>query len=242
MSPNTLANLKSGEDTYSSAIVTAHRYAEWILSPFKPYLQGKIVEVGIGHGGYYEAVRKYGEYWGIDIDERSIELARERHPDGNFFVGDICDPAFMERLLPEKADSVVSINVLEHVENDLLAINNLVAGLRQGGWLLVNVPAHQCLYNDLDRLAGHFRRYSVVDFSKLLERVPVRTVALHYFNPLGAIGWWANRFRCHESLNSGSVNTQIEVFEKYVLPVSRAVDPLTRQFFGQSLICIAQRL
>lgn len=242
MSPNYPENLKSGEDTYSSAIATAHRYSDWILSPFKPYLQGKIVEVGIGHGGYYEAVRKYGDYWGIDIDKRSVASAQKRHPEGRFVVGDICDADFLAGLLPQKADAIISINVLEHIEDDFLALSNLVAALKPGGWLMVNVPAHQCLYNDLDRLAGHFRRYSTKDFSLSLEKLPVRVEALHYFNPLGAIGWWANRFRHHDTLNSESINAQIELFEKYVLPVSRAVDPLTRHFFGQSLICIARHL
>ena len=65
---------------------------------------------------------------------------------------------------------------------------------------------------------------------------------LRYFNPIGGLGWWANKFRRHESLDSDEVNGQIVIFEKYVLPFSRALDPLTRAFFGQSLICVARRL
>lgn len=231
-----------GDETYSSAIATAHRYAEWVISPFTPYLRGDIVEVGIGHGGYYEVIRRFGMYHGIDIDLRSIDAARLRYQDGNFAVTDICQPGFLEPVLPQKADAILSINVLEHIEHDADAIANLVDALKPGGYLLINVPAMQGLYNDLDRLAGHFRRYSVSDFDRLLTGLPMEVIQLRYFNPLGALGWWANRFKKHQSLDSDLVNAQIVFFERFLLPVSRLLDPIARRFFGQSLICIARRL
>jgi SAM-dependent methyltransferase len=233
---------KSGEDTYSSAIATAHRYMDWMLSPFKPYLRGDIVEVGIGHGSYYEALTPVGSYTGIDIDERSIAAARKRFPSGRFARADILQPGFIDALLPNKADGIVSINVLEHIEDDSTAVSNLVEALKPGGTLMISVPALMGLYNDLDRLAGHHRRYSRKDLERILSGVPVRVEKLCYFNPIGGLGWWINRFRRHESLNSDEVNGQIVLFEKYILPLSRILDPLTRGFFGQSLICIAYRL
>lgn len=232
---------KIGEDTYSSAMASAHRYMDWMISPFKPHLRGDIVEIGIGHGSYYEALVPFGAYLGVDIDERSISAAKIRFPNGKFAKADILHPGFLNDLLPTKADSIVSINVLEHVHDDAGAIKNLVDALKPGGRLMISVPAMMSLYNDLDRLAGHHRRYSIDDFRRILSGLPVEVEKLCYFNPIGGLGWWVNRFRRHESLNSDAVNGQIEIFEKYVLPVSRALDPLTRRFFGQSLICIARR-
>lgn len=234
--------LKSGEDTYSSAMASAHRYIDWMLSPFKLHLRGDIVEIGIGHGSYYEALVPFGTYIGIDIDERSISAAKARFPDGQFARADILQPGFLNELLPTKADSIVSINVLEHIDDDARAVKNLVDALKPGGRLMIIVPAMMSLYNDLDRLAGHHRRYSINDFRHLLSGLPVEVEKLCYFNPVGGLGWWINRFRRHDSLNSDAVNGQIEIFEKYVLPVSRFLDPMTRSFFGQSLICIARRL
>ncbi len=241
-SPTPEVTHKSGEDTYSSAILEAHRYTEWVLSPFKPFLRGNILEVGIGHGGYYEILRRFGAYWGVDIDNRSIDAARESYPDGNFAVVDICQERFIEQVLTPGVDAIVSINVLEHIEDDGAAIRNLIASLKPGGHLLLNVPAHPALYNDLDRLAGHFRRYRLNDIRRLMRGQPVCIELLQYFNPIGGVGWWVNRFFSHESLNSSSVNNQIALFEKVVLPLSRALDPLTRRFFGQSLVCVARRL
>ena len=234
--------MPTGEDTYSSSISKAHRYMDWMLSPFKPYLCGDIVEIGIGHGSYYKSITPLGSYIGIDIDERSISAAKERFPSGNFAKADITHPGFLNHLLPTLADSILSINVLEHVDNDRLAIKNLVDAIKPGGRLMINVPAMMYLYNDLDRLAGHYRRYTINDMRIILSTLPVEIEKLCYFNPVGAMGWWVNRFRRHASLNSDSVNSQIEIFEKYVLPISRFLDPLTRRFFGQSLICIARHL
>lgn len=238
---NQTTPLKVGEDTYSSAIASAHRYMAWMLSPFQPYLRGDVIEVGIGHGSYYETLRSHVNYLGVDIDPRSVQGARERFPAGRFAQADILKPGFASEILPGGADGIVSINVLEHVEQDATAVRNLVDALKPGGTLMISVPALPALYNDLDRLAGHHRRYRVADFRRMLAGLPVEIEKLCYFNPIGGLGWWVNKFRRHESLNSGEVNGQIEIFEKYVLPVSRLVDPLTRGFFGQSLICIARK-
>jgi SAM-dependent methyltransferase len=179
---------------------------------------------------------------GIDIDERSIAAARKRFPNGNFARADILQPGFIAGLLPDKADGIVTINVLEHIEDDSAAVANLVEALKPGGALMISVPALMGLYNDLDRLAGHYRRYRREDLEGILSGLPVKVEKLCYFNPIGVLGWWVNRFRRHESLNSDAVNGQIVLFEKYILPFSRMLDPLTRGFFGQSLICIARRL
>jgi hypothetical protein len=132
--------------------------------------------------------------------------------------------------------------VLEHVADDAAALANLVDAIKPGGTLLISVPAMMGLYNDMDRLAGHYRRYHLADFHRLLAPLPVEIDRLCYFNPIGGLGWWVNRFKRHDSLNSNAINGQIEFFEKYVLPVSKLVDPLTRRFFGQSVTCIAHRL
>jgi SAM-dependent methyltransferase len=232
---------KSGAETYSSAMATAYRYMDWVLSPFKPYVHGDVVEVGIGHGSYYEALRSHCRYVGIDIDAASVEEARKRFPEGTFAQVDILEPRFLRDLLPGKADGIVSFNVLEHIEDDTAAIRNLTDALKPGGVLMTNVPAHMALYNDMDRLAGHHRRYNKAMFLERLRGLPLTVEKINYFNPIGGLGWWVNKFRRHTSLNDESVNSQIVIFEKYVLPFSRALDPVTRRFFGQSLICVARR-
>ena len=239
---NFQSEIKKGQETYSSAIEEAHNYTRWMVSPFFKYLEGKILEIGIGHGGYHEVLAPFGEYIGLDIDEKSVQEARKKFPKGNFQTADILEKNFYESFTKSRLDNIVMINVLEHIVEDEKAIENLIAALCPGGHLLLNIPAFNFLYNDLDRLAGHIRRYNKGSMKKLLEGKKVEIVELYYFNPVGGIGWWVNRLKKHHSLNSSAVNSQIKIFEKFILPVSNFLNPLTAKFFGQSIICIARRL
>ena len=145
--------------TFSSAIVDARNYMAWIVATLRPYLGRNVLEAGIGHGGYYEYFGKLGRYHGVDIDSASIEGARVRYPGGDFEVADICSDEFRSRFSPGSVDTVVGCNVIEHVDDDNRAVANLANALTAGGHLLILVPALQQLYGELDRLAGHHRRY-----------------------------------------------------------------------------------
>jgi SAM-dependent methyltransferase len=232
---------KTGAETYSSAIAEAQNYMDWLVDTFQPYLQGRILEVGIGHGHYSTRLATYGEYLGIDLSESSIAHARANFPDQKFAACDILDRRQLRVLLPSSVDAIVSINVLEHIEDDSTAIANLVDVLKPGGHLLLSVPALAMLYNDLDRLAGHIRRYSKHSLRQVLQSHPVEILSVRYFNPIGGLGWWVNSLKHHQSLNADSVNAQIQIFDKYIVPLSRVADPLFRRFFGQSVIGIARR-
>ncbi len=234
--------IKSGKETYSSAISTAYNYTNWLLSPFKTHIGGDIVEIGLGHGTYYKTLASFGNYLGIDIDANSIRSATLRFPEGRFAQADILQPTFLQSLLPSKADSIICFNVLEHIQDDRLALSNLVYSLKQGGRLMIILPAMEYLYNDLDCLAGHYRRYSINSFKRIMLYLPIETEKLHYLNPIGGFVWWLNRLRRYDSLDSKLVNAQIKAFDKYALPISKLLNPLTRLFFGQSLVFMGRHI
>jgi SAM-dependent methyltransferase len=234
--------LKIGAETYSSAIADAHNYMNWLVDQFKPYLHGQILEVGIGHGSYCRLLREHGDYIGIDHDAKSVADARLRFPGIVFARCDILGAAELRSAVPGGADAVVSLNVFEHIEDDEKALGNVISIIKPGGHLLVSVPAMMILYNELDRLAGHVRRYTTARLRDILERQPVEIIRLDYINPVGALGWWMNSILRPKSLDSEAINRQIRLFDRYAIPISKALGPLSRSFFGQSVICIARRL
>jgi SAM-dependent methyltransferase len=227
--------------TFSSAIADAHNYMDWIIGTMRPYFGHVVLEVGIGHGSYYTYLGKLGRYRGVDIDPDNVASSRAKYPGGDFALADICSEQFRSNFPPGSVDTVVCCNVIEHIEDDNRAVANMANALNPGGHLLLLVPALQQLYGDLDRLAGHHRRYNKPLMLKACAGAPIEILELRYFNPIGGLAWWVNSFAKHASLDDSAVNTQIRIFDKYVLPVSRLVDPLTRGFFGQSLICVARR-
>jgi SAM-dependent methyltransferase len=182
----------------------------------------------------------YGEYTGCDLDPASVELAQRRFPSLTFEAADITSADFCRRF-SQRFASIVCSNVIEHIEADDVAVQNLAEALVCQGYLLVVVPAFESLTNDLDRLAGHLRRYRVRDLERLFMSAGVHPVRIDYFNPIGGLGWWANRIFPHKSLNDQAVNAQIQVFDRYVVPLSRLIDPLTKRFFGQSVIAIGRK-
>ena len=236
--------MSAAEKSYSSAIGGAVNYTAWVIDAFRPYFGRNLLEVGLGHGGYRDVLPPLARYVGIDIDPEAVAAARARAREASdlFIQADITDPGLKDLLAGLDVDTVLCVNVMEHIEDDRSALANLLEVLPAGGHLLLFVPAFKALYNDLDRFAGHHRRYRKSDLRDLIPPQSGRLLACRYFNPVGALGWWINGFARHDSLDDVGVNRQIEVFDRYVLPISRALDPITRPFFGQSLIAVVQRL
>lgn len=219
----------------------AKNYINWIVGAFDGILNPPILEIGVGHGSYAEILRRRGEYVGVDIDAAAVELARRRFPDERFHMADITQSTFVDTVGESRIGCVICLNVLEHIGDHQSAVSNLARVLRPGGHLAIIVPALRMLTNDLDRLAGHLRRYRTGEVEHLARTAGLETVRLAYFNPIGGLGWMANRLMRHNSLNDAAVNGQIRLFDKWAVPVSRTMDQLTRGFFGQSVLMIARK-
>jgi SAM-dependent methyltransferase len=231
----------TGAETYSSAMADARNYMAWIVSAFAPYLAGPVLEIGVGHGSYAEVLRAYPPYLGVDIDARAVEGAGRRFPGLEFAVADITGAEFPHSLTAKRLRTVVCLNVIEHIDDDRGAVANLARVLVPGGHLLIIVPALPQLYNDLDRMAGHHRRYRRREVHEALRQAGLEPVRVDYFNPVGGLGWWANRLMRHRSLNDTAVNSQITLFDRWLVPISRGLDPMTRSFFGQSVLAVGRK-
>lgn len=234
--------LPVGEDTFSSGMMTAHRYMEWVLDPFKEFLGRNVLEVGCGHGGYGQRISQQSRYTGLDLSNDLIETLKRKHPDQTFICADITDAKVIEDLKSKEYDTILCLNVLEHIEKDKEAAQAMLSVLKPGGHLILFVPAFQQLYTEMDRLAGHFRRYKVKDLDALFDKGKVRFIKTGYFNSLGGVGWFANKANKPKTLNDQSVNTQLIFFDKYLVPVARFFDIFTSKFFGQSVYVVVQKL
>lgn len=228
-----------GAETFSSSMEGARNYNAWIVRRFRPYVGHSMLEIGIGHGGFRPFFPDLERYVGVDIDAGLVRRALELYPGETFVVADAASPTLVDRA-GASFDSVLCVNVLEHIKDHRTALANLAAALRPGGHLLLLVPAFGFLYNDLDRLAGHVRRYTK---TSLVAALPdgVDLVEAGYFNPVGALGWALNNFMSHRSLETREVRSQVALFDRWLVPVSRGIDPLTRRLFGQSVVCVARK-
>ncbi|RME60704.1 class I SAM-dependent methyltransferase [Candidatus Parcubacteria bacterium] len=240
MDKKTFDTQRTGLETMSSTIEFADRYNCWFLDKLRPFIGSALLEIGTGHGNFRRYLSAVEKFVSVDIDEKVIERAKEKFPEDTFIVADITSHEFVEKLAAYPIDTVLCVNVLEHVEDAQRAVRNMLAVLPQGGFLLLFVPALPLLYNDLDRLAGHYCRYTKETMRMLIDE-PHKIVLLEYFNPVGGVGWWLNKFVKHDSLDRTDVNFQVTFFDRYLVPISRMLNPVTKNFFGQSLICVVKK-
>ncbi len=231
-----------GRHTMSCALPEAERYHEWVYESFADLLTGRILEVGAGLGIYTPKLMRHGQIVAADLDEWCLRDIQRRFPDIECHQIDLAQAADFEPLQKQPCDSVVCLNVLEHIEDDAAALSNLRSALRPGGRLILYVPAMPALFGTLDEAAGHFRRYRRKQLIALVEHAGFRVIRARYQNAVSAVGWWLNgRVLRQRNLSAESMSRQIRAFDRYLLPVARVVDPLTRSFVGQSLLVCGEK-
>lgn len=235
------SNLLRDNESFSSGIADAVNYTAWIVDTFRPHIGSDLLEVGLGAGNYLDHFPSVQSYKGLDYDEDLIAHLKVKHPSRDYAVADLSLDSFIEIAGPETYDTVFCCNVLEHIEDDRAALDRLMATLKPGGKMLLYVPAFQQLYSDMDKLAGHHRRYTKKSLKRCWAHRNDKQVCLEYFNSIGGVGWWAQKFSKVENLDAPDVYKKIIFFDKYVLPLSRAINSFTRLFFGQSVLAVLEK-
>ena len=222
----------------------AHNYFRWVFSVLRPFLGKRILEIGAGYGNFASLAANEGkQYTGIDLDKNVVDMLNNKFrgvANVSFHQADITRQDVMERLGAGDVDTVISMNVLEHVENTDGHLKSILSILKKGR-LIIFVPAHRCLYGTMDADAGHLRRYSKSDLRKLLDKPGLKIEKMFYFNCLGALGWFLTGRILKQRINSRSTGNFALFYDRAVIPLTRWVDIILNPFFGQSIICVADK-
>ena len=140
----------------------AKPYFYWQFLQFKPYLRSRIADIGCGLGNLTDFMSESEVYVGVDNNWRLLSELRSRYVGKHnveFIRGDITGSDCISRLKSKSVETVLCVNVLEHIEDDGGLLKNLVDILPPNGTLCLLVPAFQSLYGTLDSMDGHLRRY-----------------------------------------------------------------------------------
>jgi SAM-dependent methyltransferase len=144
-----------------------------------------VLEVGCGQGALATRLVGRYNYLGVELDQTSWSVARQRL--AAVGSGEVRNISF-DDLGTGQFDLVCAFEVLEHIENDAAAIKEWAAKLRDGGWLLLSVPAYQHRFGPADELVGHFRRYDPDVITALLSSCGFTEIRVeHYGMPLGYV-------------------------------------------------------
>lgn len=215
----------------------AKNYGRWILDQFRPSLGARIIECGAGIGNFTELLLDHDLVVAVDAYAPCLERLRERFaaaPQVVPVLMDIASEQFVT-LAVHRPDTVVCINVLEHVEDDGKALAQMRAVLQPAGRLALLVPALPCLYGTIDRKIGHYRRYTKRELAAKLRRAGFRIRALFYMNVVAPLGWWLNNRVLRRQEESPA---QVLVFDRWIVPWLRPLEAIVTPPFGLSLIAV----
>jgi SAM-dependent methyltransferase len=217
----------------------AKNYYAWLTDTFTPHLRGLVLEHGAGSGTLSSALLGAG-VGPLVLSEPDDSLASglatkfAANSKVRVFRGTVDD--YLSHAGGESVDAIVSSNVLEHVPDDQGCLTVMRKLLRNGGRLVLYVPARPELYGPFDRVVGHCRRYRRSDLRQKLETAGFRIDRLEYRNLLAALAWlWSVKIRKSEYIGGGDVKT----YDRYIFPIVRRVEDIVPPLYGLNLLAIA---
>jgi SAM-dependent methyltransferase len=234
--PATFEQADAGLTSVLADLEGAEQYTDWIISLFAPHLRGRILEVGAGQGTYSARLAAFGDVVAVEPSTAQCDVLRERLAGvaGTSVInGDLAAvpsaPTF---------DSIVMINVLEHIPDDHDALRRCAELLSPGGHLLVWVPAFEALYGRFDHEIGHYRRYRRRPLRTLVTQSGLQIDTLRHANLPGFFAWWLIVRVLHRRPTSGGL---AGFYDRRLVPLIRRVEQRVTPPFGQSLLLVARK-
>lgn len=212
----------------------------WLFGLIEPFVGRRVLEVGCGLGNLTRCLLDRELVVGIDISEASVahvNLTYGDHPNVHAVRCDVTSPALLSLKL-HRFDTAVSLNVLEHIEDDVLALERICEVLVPSGRLILIVPAHPCLYGTMDRSIGHFRRYSDGELACKLRQAGFEVRTQRYVNIIGALGWFVNGRILRRQVPP---DAQLRLFNR-LMPLVMAFEGRLKTPFGLSLASVSERV
>jgi SAM-dependent methyltransferase len=216
---------------------TAEHWKSYVRRQVRPYLGSRVLEVGAGHGGTTRILcdGSASRWVCLEPDSTLADRLIASISDGELpdcckaRIGTLADFADGDSF-----DTILYMDVLEHIEDDRAELAQAADHLADGGRLIVLSPAHQWLFTPFDESIGHFRRYTK---STLRAAAPhgLELVRLVYLDAVGMLASLSNRLLLKSSMPT---RAQIALWDRLMVPLSVAADPLFGYRVGKSVLAV----
>lgn len=213
-------------------------YFAWQAELFADHARGTIIDHGAGTGGLTSALLAAGAgtLVAVEPDPQLVAFLHDkldREPNARVFAGTLDD--YLAQHGPGSVDTIVSSNVIEHIEDDVACLRAMHELLRPGGAVGLYVPARPELFGSLDEAVGHHRRYTHRELADKLGRAGFRVERIAYRNLVGVLPWLITG-RVLRRRKVG--NASLRVFDKLVFPVCRWLEDRLPPRYGLNLVAI----
>ena len=230
------------QDEYGSSILTSlnyvHKFNQWMAAFIRKDVQGKVCEIGAGLGNLTRHLTPQEKYLATDINPHYLAYLKNMSLGKPYMSVQYLDLTEREAFLSLQGEftTIICLNVLEHVEDDLAGLKNLYAALEPGGKAIVLTPQGQWLYSSLDKVLEHFKRYSRKELVERMQTAGFTEIEVRDFNRFGVLGWFLNGLilkRKHFS------RIQLKIYN-FLTPLISFLDRLL-PWQGLSLVAIGKK-
>lgn len=218
----------------------ARNWKKYYARFLNPFLKGDVLEVGAGIGETTVSLcgTTQNSWVCLEPDEllaKEILLKKEKAYLPSFVEVETGTLASMAT--HRQFDTIIYIDVIEHVENDRQELQNAAGFLKPGGLIIILAPAHQYLYSAFDKAIGHFRRYNKRMLRKAIPE-ELKPVQLRYLDSVGLLASLANKWFLKQDYPTMK---QIKFWDNNIIPVSTFADPTLFYSLGKTIVGIWQK-
>ena len=206
----------------------AKNWKAYFSKQILPFIWGDVLEVGAGIGAnipylYNENVKSWTS---LEPDTKFVSKIKETYPHIQVVEGTL------DALKEKKYDTVLYLDVLEHISDDNEEFKKAANMVRPSGNLIIQCPAHNYLFSPFDQAIGHYRRYNKSMY-KMLVSDSLELVKLRYLDSLGLTLSLGNSLILKSSMPTLK---QVLFWDKVIIPISRILDPLVAYLFGKAIV------
>ncbi|HKS26682.1 MAG TPA: class I SAM-dependent methyltransferase [Pyrinomonadaceae bacterium] len=227
------------------AMQLAVNYHRWILQSIRPFLGRRLVEVGAGTGSFSEllldapcetlALVEPSRLMFEQLKERVSKLVTAARVE----VYNATFAEVAERIRnDERPDSILYINVLEHIKDDEAELSLVRRTLAQDGRVFIFVPAFQWLYGRFDAEVGHVRRYTKAELEEKCRRAGFKIIKSRYFDLAGVVPWY---FKYRVLKSDRMEPWAVKLYDRYLLHFTKAIEAAIPPPIGKNIILVAEK-
>jgi hypothetical protein len=210
-------------------------WRKYIYLLIKKYISNNTLEVGAGIGSFTKNYQKKIKSITLsETDKSNFNLLLEKFKNKN----NIKIINSFTKQINENFNTILYLNVLEHIEKDTEEINQALKKLKTNGYLIILVPAHNELYSKFDKAIGHIKRYKT-DFFKSLKLNNAEVVELYYLDCLGYFLYYLNKMFFKEE--TYPTKLKIFIWDKLFTPFSVILDKFSNYKFGKNVLCVIKK-
>ena len=204
------------------------RYSKWIYHMYEKYIGKEVLDIGGGVGtaiSFY--IDKAERVVATELFENQVNIMNKRFENYQYFKAIQADIMKDDFSAYDKFDTIILINVLEHIEDDRKALANMKKLLKDSGTIIICVPAMPGLYCYMDKNVGHYRRYTKGELRVKAKRAELQVIEDKYMNFMVILPYWIKGKLKKD--NGGSFSTSIDEGESKLYSIATSIlEPIER--------------